>query len=63
MQQIKFLPNNNIRLGDKLYKGYTIGDIPKSFGFIYNEDLDKEGKPEWFNYKGLTYIPKTELPW
>jgi hypothetical protein len=63
MQSIKFLPNNHIRLGKTTYKGYTIGELPKSFGFIYNEDTEKEGKSEWFKYKGLTYVPKTELPW
>ena len=63
MQTIKFLPNNHIRLGNKTYKGYHIGELPNSFGFIYNEDTDKDGKSDWFNYKGLTYVPKTELPW
>ena len=63
MQQIKFLKDNHIRLGDTIYKGYTVGNLPKSFGFIYDEDKDKEGKSEWFKYKGLTYVPKTELPW
>tara|TARA_R100001460_G_scaffold51491_1_gene90244 strand:- start:314 stop:505 length:192 start_codon:yes stop_codon:yes gene_type:complete len=63
MQQIKFLKDNQIRLGTQVYKGYTVGNLPKSFGFIYNEDEDKEGKSEWFKYKGLTYVPKTELPW
>ncbi len=63
MQSIKFLKNNQIRLGSKTYKGYHIGDIPKSFGFIYNQDTEQEGKSKWFNYKGLTYIQKTELPW
>ena len=63
MKKIKFLPNNHIRLEGTTYKGYKVGELPKSFGFIYNEDTDKEGKSEWFNYKGLTYIPKTELPW
>jgi hypothetical protein len=55
MQQIKFLPNNHIRLG--------VGELPPKFAFIYNEDEDKEGITDWFNYKGLTYVPKTELPW
>jgi len=63
MQKIKFLPNNQIRLNNKTYKGYTIGELPKSFGFIYNQEADKEGKSEWFNYKGLTYVEKTLLPW
>ena len=63
MQQIKFLKDNQIRLGDQVYKGYTVGSLPKKFAFIYDEDKDQEGKSEWFNYKGLTYVPKTELPW
>ena len=63
MQQIKFLPNNHIRLGTKTYKGYNVGELPPKFAFIYNEDEDKEGITDWFNYKGLTYVPKTELPW
>jgi len=63
MQTIKFLPNNHIFLNNKTYKGYKVGELPKSFGFIYNEDTDKKGKSEWFNYKGLTYVEKTLLPW
>jgi hypothetical protein len=63
MQQIKFLPNNHIRIEGTTYKGYKVGELPKSFAFIYDEDTGKEGKSEWFNYKGLTYVPKTELPW
>ena len=45
------------------YKGYNVGDLPNSFGFIYNKSLDQEGKSNWFNYKGLTYIEVTESPW
>ena len=56
MQTIKFLPNNQIKLSNKTYKGYTIGNIPKKFAFIYDEDKDQEGITEWFNYKGLTYV-------
>ena len=63
MQQIKFLPNNHIRLGKKTYKGYHVGELPPKFAFIYNEDQDKDGVSEWFNYKGLTYIEKVDLPW
>ena len=63
MQQIKFLPNNHIRLGNKTYKGYHVGELPPKFAFIYDEDTGKEGKSEWFNYKGLTYIEKVDLPW
>ena len=61
MQQIKFLPNNHIRLGKTTYKGYSIGNIPNSFGFIFQNE--KQGKSQWFNYKGLTYVEKTILPW
>jgi hypothetical protein len=63
MQTIKFLPNNQIKLSNKTYKGYTIGNIPKKFAFIYNEDKDQEGITQWFNYKGLTYVEKSLLPW
>ena len=63
MQQIKFLPNNHIRLGNKTYKGYHVGELPPKFAFIYNEDTDKYGVSDWFNYKGLTYIEKVDLPW
>ena len=58
MQQIKFLPNNQILLNNQLYQGYNIGELPNTFGFIYNEDEDKDGISEWFNYKGLTYVAK-----
>ena len=63
MQQIKFLQNNKIRLNNKVYKGYTIGNLPKKFAFIYNEDEDQEGINNWFNYKGLTYVEIKESIW
>ena len=64
MQRIKFTSKTTAKTSEGLkYKGYAVGELPPTFGFIYNEDTDKEGKSEWFNYKGLTYIPKTELPW
>ena len=60
MQKIQFFKNKNSQpcalLGEKAYRGYTISNLPKSFGFIYNESKDQEGITEWFNYKGLTYI-------
>ena len=63
MQKIKFLPNNQILLNNrsiksKLYQGYTIGELPNTFGFIYNQDKDQDGITQWFNYKGLTYVSK-----
>tara|TARA_R100000541_G_scaffold9521_4_gene17243 strand:+ start:954 stop:1169 length:216 start_codon:yes stop_codon:yes gene_type:complete len=41
-----------------IYNGYTVSDLPNTFGFIYNEDKDKDGISEWFKYKSLTYIKK-----
>jgi|TARA_R110001592_G_scaffold107049_1_gene299935 hypothetical protein len=63
MQTIKFLPNNQIKLSNKTYKGYHVGELPPKFAFIYNESKDQEGISSWFNYKGLTYVEKTLLPW
>jgi hypothetical protein len=47
MKTIKFYPSDRskIKLDNKLYKGYTIGNIP--------DDLTS-----WFNYKGLTFVQK-----
>ena len=47
MKTIKFYPSNRklIKLDGKMYKGYTIGNIPDEFD-------------SWFNYKGLTFIQK-----
>ncbi len=56
MKAIQFLSKTSILLDGKLYKGYTLSDLPKSFAFIYNEDEEKDGLNEWYNYKGLTYI-------
>jgi hypothetical protein len=53
---IKFLPNKKIKLNDVKFKPYTIGELPPSFGFKYNEEKDSDGIYQWFNYKGLTYV-------
>lgn len=58
MNKIKFLKNNLIRLNGVLYTPYTVGDLPPTFGFIFNADKEQEGISEFFNYKGLTYIQK-----
>jgi hypothetical protein len=58
MKKIKFLKNNLIRLNGVLYTPYTVGDLPPTFGFIFNADKEQEGISEFFNYKGLTYIQK-----
>lgn len=56
MQSLKQTTSTTILLAGKQYKGYTIGNIPKTFAFLFNEDTDQEGITEWFNYKGLTYV-------
>tara|TARA_R100001163_G_C4938550_1_gene111413 strand:- start:448 stop:624 length:177 start_codon:yes stop_codon:yes gene_type:complete len=56
MNTIKFTHGKTIKLNSKIYKPYLIGDLPSTFGFIYNEDKDQDGISQWFNYKGLTYI-------
>ena len=43
MQKIKFLSNNQILLNNKIYQGYNVGELPDSFGFIYNEDKEQDG--------------------
>ena len=58
MKKIKFLKNNFISLNGVLYTPYMVGDLPQSFGFIFNEEKEQDGIPKWFNFKGLTYIIK-----
>lgn len=53
----------HITLNGAEYKPYTIGNLPPSFGFKYDEDKDKDGIHQWFNYKGLTYVPKKDSIW
>ena len=60
MNTIKFTSKTTCRLNGIEYKGYLVGDLPNSFGFIY--DGDREGKSHWFNYKGLTFI-EAPLKW
>jgi len=63
MQQIKFINSTTIKLNNVTYKGYPIGELPKRFAFIYNEDKDQEGITEWFNFKGLTYVEYNPSIW
>ena len=62
MQTIKFKNDKSIKIGDDVYKPYTVGNLPPSFGFKYKDsDGDiKEGISSWFNYKGLTYIKASD---
>ena len=57
MQRIKFTSNTTAKTSEDLkYKGYAVGELPPTFGFIYNEEKEQAGITEWFNYKGLTWI-------
>ena len=56
MQALKFKTKTRVIFNGRLYKGYGISEIPSAFGFIYDENNDKDGITEWFNYKGLTWI-------
>lgn len=57
MNTIKFLKSKDIKLNNKKYKGYNVGELSSRFAFIYDENEDQDGITEWFNYKGLTYVP------
>jgi len=56
MNTIKFTSKTTCKLNGVDYKGYAVGDLPNSFGFIYNEDKDSCGHSKWFNFKGLTWL-------
>ena len=45
MKTIKFYPSDRslIKLDGKIYRGYTINNIPDEY-------------TSWFNYKGLTFV-------
>ena len=53
---IKFKSNKEIKLNNTIYKPYLIGNLPNKFAYIYDENEDREGITQWFNYKGFTYI-------
>lgn len=63
MKKIKFINSKTIKLNHTIYKGYPVGELPKRFAFIYNEDSDQEGIIEWFNYKGLTFVEYNPSIW
>ncbi len=56
MQALKFKTKTRVIFNGRLYRGYGISEIPSAFGFIYDENNDRDGITEWFNYKGLTWI-------
>lgn len=55
------------RRGSKLllagveYTGFPVGELPKRFGFINDEEKDTNGICSWFNHKGWTFIRKSDL--
>jgi hypothetical protein len=63
MKNFKKINSTTIMLDNKKYKGYTVGELPKRFAFIYNEDNDQEGITEFFNYQGLTYVEHNPSIW
>lgn len=49
----------NDRIITTVYRGYTVSDLPSSFGstmFTDRNGEDREGISEWFNLNGLTFI-------
>jgi hypothetical protein len=49
---------NHIILNNEVYKPYLVGKLPPKFAFIYDEESEKDGICQWFNFRGLTYIKK-----
>ena len=64
MNRLRFTSKTTLKLNNKPYKGYNLGEIPPSFGFDAKldginengQDKFKYGINKWFNYKGLTWI-------
>ena len=61
MESIKFKKDSgsgaiHATINGLQYKPYTVGNLPSTFGFIYNADKSQDGISNWFNYKGLTYV-------
>ncbi len=56
MEKFRIYPDKRIKLGGVLYKPYTVGNLPPSFGFKVDAEEEKCGISNWFNHKGLTYI-------
>ena len=56
MNTIKQVTPTKLKLNDEIYRGYTICDVPKGFGYIFSDENDTSGISEWFNYRGLTWL-------
>ena len=51
MQRIKFTSKTTAKTSEGLkYKGYAVGELPPTFGFIYNENKEQV----WYFTIGLT---------
>ena len=48
--------NQDIKVNGIKYRAYRVGELPNSFGYIYDESSESNGVSKWFNYKGLTYL-------
>ena len=48
--------NQDVKVNDIKYRAYRVGELPNSFGYIYDEINESDGIKSWFNWKGLTYI-------
>ena len=56
MQALRFKSKTRLIFNGIIYRGFSISEIPSAFGCIYDENNDKYGITDWFNYKGLTWI-------
>ncbi len=44
MQTFKISTDKSIKLNGIKFKPYTVGNLPPSFGFKYDEDKDKDNR-------------------
>ena len=48
--------NQNIKVNGFKYRAYKVGELPNSFGYLYDDIKESDGVSKWFNWKGLTYL-------
>ena len=48
--------NQDIKVNGIKYRAYKVGELPNSFGYLYDDIKESDGVSEWFNWKGLTYL-------
>ena len=66
MRTIKFRGKDTMFIDGVEYKGYTVGNLPNSFGFKEKylgqdeegNDQYRYGKSTWFKFRGLTWLEK-----